>query len=512
MKQRALVGPTFQPAWMLAALLLAAWIVLAAGTYTGFTGNLWILTGFHLAFICMLALLVLKPRVDAYSFLAIFMFLGFWMKFTIHQWIHYAFVEPVGSFSGEPQQWDRALAAAAAAACGVSLCRGLYLWWRRRHGAAQMGSPQVPDWYRRLPSRVWMVVAALALVLYAANSKFAFFVTGVQTRLVLPFRLDALLAWTVYCGAAMLVMLLADWEYQRRPDRLWPLILALSAIGVLMSASMLSRANTLFLFSALAMTCIAHQRIALRRFYQGFGWTLPLGMAAALATSLVLVSAIRLRLYEVPAPVPVVQLVPATASPGHVSGAPPAAPVSAPSGESSTVAPPTQQHLQMTSDRMLHQVLLLITDRWIGLEGVLALSANHELGLPLLRAGLLENPAVGVHAIYQRIAHTTYVFQPGFTYLTLPGFPVVLDYSGSLLIVGAGMFVACAVICLIDGLASRVTESPLLTAWMGLLLANAICQMSFPYLTLVFICLCILSLLGLYLLTRALAEWVEAAA
>jgi hypothetical protein len=130
----------------------------------------------------------------------------------------------------------------------------------------------------------------------------------------------------------------------------------------------------------------------------------------------------------------------------------------------------------------------------------------------LLRAGLSENPKVGGNSIYQRIAHSIYVPQPGFTYLTLPGLPVVLDYSGSLLVVGVGMFVACAIICLIDGLALRLTESRLLTAWVGLLLANAICQTSFPYLTLVFICLTLSSLLGLHLLTRVMARWVGAEA
>jgi len=194
-----------------------------------------------------------------------------------------------------------------------------------------------------------------------------------------------------------------------------------------------------------------------------------------------------------------------SASPGLVSRTSPGRPTAATPG-----AP--LLHLRMTPDRMLRQVLLLTTDRWIGLEGMLALSASHQLSPALLRAGLVENPNAGVDSIYQHLAHGIYVYQPGFTYLTLPGWPVVLDYSGSLLIVGAGMFAVCAVICLIDGLAWRLTRSRLLTAWLGLLLANAICQMSFPYLALVFIGLSSLSLLGLHLLARAKAGWAEQAA
>jgi hypothetical protein len=524
--------------WGRLALLLV-WAVVAAGTYVGHPGSPWVLTAFHLAFAAMLALLPRRPRVDAYSFLAIFLFLGFWAKFVAHQWFRYPYIEPVGDFAQRPEQWDRALAAATAAAVGVALFRVAQLGWLRHRAGktvlpASMPNMDVPAWYRHAPGWTWAGLTAAVLLFYLANYHYAFFVTGVNARVVLPFKLNAIFAWTAYCGIAMLVMLLADWEQQRRPDRLGPLVIALSALGVLMSASMSSRASALFVFGALAMACLAHRRIAPSRWWRNGGWKWLPVMAAAFAASLVAVSAIRLTLYKVVDPnapaaaaVPPAQVsndaralpppgVPADPVAAPQADAPTVSPVAPPSAPAEsataaspdeatptvTVAPVVQQRLQMTPSNMLRQVMLLTIDRWIGMEGMLAMASSDRLGTPLLREGLTEDPARGVNAVFQRIAHSVYVYQPDFTYLTLPGFAVVLYYGGSLLVVCLGMFVVCALICWLDGLALRATGSRLLTAWVGLLLANAVCQMSFPYLALVFAVLTALSLVGFRLLGR----------
>lgn len=521
--------------WGRLALLLVL-IVVAAGTYVGHPGSAWVLTAFHLAFAAMLALLPRRPRVDAYSFLAIFLFLGFWAKFVAHQWFRYPYIEPVGDFAQRPEQWDRALAAATAAAVGVALFRVVQLGWLRYRAAramlpVSMPRMEVPAWYRRAPAWAWAGVTVAVVLFYLANYHYAFFVTGVNARVVLPLKLNAIFAWTAYCGIAMLVMLLADWEQQRRPDRLGPLVIALSVLGVLMSASMSSRASALFVFGALAMACLAHGRVAPSRWWRNGGWKWLPVMAAAFAGSLVAVSAIRLTLYKVvdpnaaaaapsalisndaaaPSPsasrAPVLPIpTPRGDAPQARPSVPPSAPAASVTAESSpaigaaTVAPVAQQRLQMTPSNMLRQVMLLTIDRWIGMEGMLAVASSDRLGLPLLREGLVEDPARGVNAIFQRLAHSVYAYQPDFTYLTLPGFAVVLYYSGSLLVVCLGMFAVCGLICWLDGLALRATGSRLLTAWVGLLLANAVCQMSFPYLALVFAVMTGLSLIGFWLL------------
>lgn len=464
-------------AWKWAVPLLLVWTLLAGRSYFSLGADPWLLSLFHLSFLAMLALALPKPRVDAYSFLALFLFLGFWAKFVAHQWFDYPFVEPTGAFDGSADQWNTALAASTAAALGIALTRVLQLCsrrWRRLHDTVER-SP--PEWYLRSPSPLWIWAGVAAVIFYALNFHYAFYVTGVETRLVLPLKLNVAVNWLAYCGVGLLVMLMADWEFRRRPDRLWPLVIALCAFGLVMSVSLASRASSLFLFSALAMACLAHRRIPLARFFRNGGWKWPAIMAATLAVSLVLVSAVRLSLYEVAEPM--------------VAAAPPEMPVAT-------------EAMHMAPAAMLRQVMLLSVDRWVGLEAMLALAASDAQGPELLAAGLREDPAAGVNALFQRIAHSTYVEQPGFTYLTLPGFPAILFYGGSLLLVTLGMAAATALITLLDGIALRLTGSRLLVAWLGLLLANTLCQMSFPYLSLVFVINTLLAMLGYWMFTHLL--------
>src|ERR1700733_15142753 len=49
------------------------------------------LLAFHLSFTALLALAWPRPRVDAYTFLAIFLWLGFWVKFVAHLFFLYPF-------------------------------------------------------------------------------------------------------------------------------------------------------------------------------------------------------------------------------------------------------------------------------------------------------------------------------------------------------------------------------------------------------------------------------------
>src|SRR5690606_1500906 len=103
-----------RPALKWTMLLLAVWALLAGRTYFSLGADPWLLSLFHLSFLTMLLLVLPKPRVDAYSFLALFLFLGFWVKFVAHQWFDYPFIEPTGAFNGSADQWNTALVAASA--------------------------------------------------------------------------------------------------------------------------------------------------------------------------------------------------------------------------------------------------------------------------------------------------------------------------------------------------------------------------------------------------------------
>jgi len=467
------------------------WLLLVIATLRTFSSDLSGLLIFHASFALMFGLAFPRPRRFVYTFLATFLFLGFWVKFVAHQIFPYAYIEPIGAFSGTDAQWHRTLAAGAAAAFGVALFRLLHLLWlHQRALTAHTAAVFLPRFYVNAPLRSWLTLFALSLLFYACNFHWAFYEIGVNAKLILPFKLNAVFAWAAYCGIALIFMLFAEWESQRRPQYTWPMVWSLCALGIIMSFSLMSRASMLFIIAALLLASIDGQPARLTKLWRAW---LPLLLTCMFVLSLVLVSSTRLYVYQ--APLPIQPLAPSTAA-AKVDKTTATVPLKQPAAPS---PPPLvkQQKVQMEISHMARQVMLLTIDRWIGLEAMLALSASNELGTPLFVRGLIENPVLGVAALYQKLAHSQYEYQPNFTYLTLPGAPAILFYSGSLLAVLAGMFILTGLVMGTEALASWSTRSPLLTSFLGILMAHAICQMSFPRLWAIFI---VISSVVVYLL------------
>jgi hypothetical protein len=86
--------------------------------------------------------------------------------------------------------------------------------------------------------------------------------------------------------------------------------------------------------------------------------------------------------------------------------------------------------------RYLREIPALFVRRWIGLEGLMAVSSHPHLGPALLREALFERPPPDGLGVYQEIARASSYRRVGrFAPMTLPGFLGVAYYSGSMLVV-----------------------------------------------------------------------------
>jgi hypothetical protein len=186
------------------AVFIVNFFLLCAGSLFYYPGSVLVLLFFQLVFLLMFVLAWVRPFGYAHFFLTLFLFLGFCLKFNAHLFFEYPFVEPVGDFSGSSQEWDRALAGGSAAALGVVVFKLLQLAWYYFNPSVRSTTGRiVPGWYVRFPGLIWISLMLLSVVLYVANYFFAFYQTGVNSRLVLPFGLGggvcvALLLWFNY--------------------------------------------------------------------------------------------------------------------------------------------------------------------------------------------------------------------------------------------------------------------------------------------------------------------------
>jgi hypothetical protein len=467
-------------------LVVAVVALLTAGSLPRYPGNVWVLAAFHLAFLVLAVLAVLPPRVDACVFLAGFMVLGFWVKFMAYAFLGVRFVEPVGAFDYSPAQWDRALTAASAAAAGVALFRLGSLLAVRRKAVGDAPQSAGPGWYLRRPVQTWVLAAVATLALYLVNFRFAFLQIGVVPKLTLPYGMNAVLAWMVFAGAPLAWSLLAEWELARRAERFTPLVWSVCLLALIASVSTGSRGTTVFLFAAYGCALALHRPGQLRKLLQAWRWRLPVVLTVTLVLSLTLVSVVRMATYVLP------------------HGKP---------GRNEMIRQVDVQgglwinghHGKPGRNEMIRQIGTLPVGRWVGLEGLLSVSASTQRSLALLAEGIREDPKRGVNSIYQRLSGSPYEAQEGFIYLTLPGAPAILFYSGSVVIVLTGMFFFAAAVTAVEVLAARVTGSRLLVAVLGSLTAMHISQMYFPYLWMVFMAETVVAL-GAFALVQSVSR------
>jgi hypothetical protein len=452
----------------IAALVL--FVICSLIGVSSFDGSPYIFLLFNTSFFVMVSLALPRPRLFSYTFLVALLFLGFWMKLMIYLLFDTAFLEPIGNFDGSPQAWDLAIAYPSMAAIGICLVRGLHIFFARRRSAAAgvmtTAVAVMPQWYPALCRPLWLISLAILVLLNALNFVVAFYQTGVNPKLILPFHLNVVAAWLINIGLALWLACLAYWEHIRAPQNFPNALLASIIEGLLSSVSALSRSfyvmHTVPYFLALAAYSGKVRNLMPKRAIA----SLVLFWALALTLALGTVSLLRINIYYL--------------------GYTPTLSVTIPKFHDRQGEITQGATFENQIRPMVQQVTNLFIARWIGLESTLAIASHESKSPALFNAALRENPTQGNNSIYQHIAKSPYASSRAFTFLTLPGFITILAYSGSLLTILLGAALIATLVIGTEIAGQRLTRNPLLLSIAGLGMANVLCQANFPYLTAVF--------------------------
>ena len=472
----------------LVSLLL---VIAAARKYPG---DRQVFVAFILAYVSMAVLAVPKPRSYGYSFLAAFLFLGFCAKTVAYFALGIALVEPTGAFNGSGTAWDAALVPATVGGAAVIIVRVIHLAvFRKRTGVTTPVGVHAPRWYvtRRIP--ILVVSGGILLALSAVNLAVAFYQVGVSPKVVLPFHLSAPVEWLFVIGFAMWAATLVGWETGVQSTRLGVILLIPLAEAVV---SLVTLSRAAYLFRALPYLAVVSEFPAFFRaqLTRRARTVVAALMVLGLVVSLGAVSFLRVAVY------PLVSQAP----PSPISTATPTVPTVTPT----VTARPTatsglQGGLQDPRLRFVGRELsLLIVGRWIGIEGTMSVSSHSGLSLNFFERALRENPATGESAIYQHISGASYQTTSNYVFLTTPGPIAVLYYSGSLIVVFAGAALLTLLLISLEVVASNLLRNSFTVSIAALAVANAIAQMDFPYLFMVFVVEQVVAVLALAMLSR----------
>lgn len=512
--------------FILAAGLSGAALLLAG--LNNYPGSKLIYLLFSVMFWLMLITAFGKRTHYGYLFLVIALWLGFWVKLTAHLILKYPYVEPIGRFDGTSDAWDSVLWVALMASAGVMLGKLLFTLMGKNYArVVSMDQAKVPVWYPANRKWIWPFALMLVLGTAAVNMVLGIQQGGLVPRTILPWPLNALIAVQVSIGSALLITVLLWWEVLLKKS-ISVSIYTLLVEAITSTVSLLSRG--IYIFHTLPQLFSLFEN---RQWLVGLSRTkvvvLILAFAGLMVVSISGVTTFRgymyphaggfttvdqkrlTRLEVLEGGIVSVKILIAQGEPqeGHlrellaekvqleealskkeaksdvlVAGdksdkvKSDASPISS---RDSLLENKDQLRSELyfqISTGFLPHISALVVDRWIGLEGVMAVSAYPEKSNTLLFDAIKEKREIGKATKFQDIcnSHYRWVDASKWQFASLPGAAAFLYFSGSLWVVLLGMVLFVFLLQLSEQLVFNLTSNPLLCSLFGLTLANTVAQ------------------------------------
>lgn len=457
---------------------------------------------------CMLVSIFIKQNGYFPLFFFSFLILGCWLKTMFHFLFNTNFIEPVGLFSGLPEEWDIGLLILNVAFVSLLICYWISTVFTRKEKFVVQSFNSSKYILALL---VFSFTAAMALLFF--NYQFSILKIGTEPLIKLPSSLYSIIAFMVAWGNAILISALVYWLI--KSERIKPcwMFYLLSVLGMFTSISMGSRVQ-MILYTAAPFILYFYKVSPLDKKFNKNEWRRIIIVTGLLfIATLLSVFADRYKNFphESNHRYPFCaqslnefdKLIVKRRSFPHSK-------LNEYNREYSYMKPKHAYNRLLLKypflAHSLNQLNKLIVDRWIGVEGVLAVSSAPRLGTKLFQIALFEDPRRGNDAIYQKISGSFYKKFKNFVFMTIPGPIAFLYFSGSLLVVALGMALLYFVGYFIENLANILVKNEAVNAIIGIALAYLFVQLNFPITLYYFLIELIVFLVGLALLQKIIAS------
>jgi len=245
----------------------------------------------------------------------------------------------------------------------------------------------------------------MVMLVATSNAWLGIYQRGMVAQTVLPLGLNGVDKWLLQFGLASLSALIVRFEVEFNRNLTLMAVVPALLESLLSNVSLLSRGMIL---NSAGLALGGARLLSSMKVRVGFARVaaIVIVFAVLFACSVLTVNFLRAKLYE----------------------------------DSVAVTPQTSP----SATTIKHMTLPLFLDRWVGIEGVVAVSSSKELGWNLWREAWQERFSEGELSIYdQRFVDTPYKANPNgskFHFVSLPGIVAFLYFPGSLLF----LFVALA--------------------------------------------------------------------
>lgn len=376
-------------------------LLLTIATLFHYTGRLYVYILFSVVANALLYFGFRKNAIFFDTFIGIFFWLGFWLKLTVRVlFANGVFNEAVGSFDGSGAAFDRALLVAACGMMGLLLASYVREKFIFRYPEKSVSYTQsgLFNFYKEYRSYVLSGFVILFLTIALSNAYLGMYQRGGITETVLPFGLNGVYKWLLLFGLASVSAVILRCELLLKNAVTYPVVILSLLESFSTNVSLLSRGMILNV-SALA-----------------YGWYKTLK-----------IHSIRLNFRVLAASVLIFTVL-------FVSSVYAVNYLRSPDSKKSGQGLEQGQNKSMRIAEAQNMAKPLLLDRWVGMEGVMAVSSSPRLGWNLWREAWDEKYSENVMSFYDRNLITSPYLDDDFSvthFVSLPGILAFCFYPGS---------------------------------------------------------------------------------
>jgi len=358
------------------------------------------------------------------TFIGIFLWLGFWFKLSVRVvFADGVFHEAVGFFGGTGTAFDHALLVASCGLSGFLLASYVreklsFNYSSKTEGVTQKG---LFGFYKNYRKIIWIGFAALFLVVAFTNAYLGIYQRGSITRTILPFGLNGVYKWLLLFGLASVSALILRFEFAIKKQTYLPAMILVFLESLISNVSMLSRGmilNSGALIYGVLAALKPHAIKSSIRFFLVSGVI----FAALFLGSVFGVNYLRSGSYV---------------DDQHANQL------------------QTAKKLQ-TAQNMTNPLFI---DRWVGMEGVMAVSSYPYLGWDLWKNALEESYNENETSFYDNnLIESPYIDtdKSAHHFISLPGIIAFFFYPGSFIFLFVSMFSLGAAAALFEAFVFRL--------------------------------------------------------
>lgn len=449
-----------------------------------------------------------QKRSYVYLYFSIFIWLGFWLKFSIHSIIGYPFIEPIGLFQGTNKNWEEVIYISSVGSCGVIVAGLLMLSIFKSFKFLDRHSISAPIWYLPVRKKLWFILILVTLVTAIANFALGIHHVGLVPGTILIWPMNAVISWMLNIGLITAILTLLWWDINLNIS-IGASIYAIIFEGLSSSISVMSRAIYIFhvIPSLLPLTSDnqpirrlwSHKKLALLIFGVLFFFVLSISAVTSLrnyyyqansysSTKLQVLSS---RLEDINNQI--LKLKQSIAS-GNIEALKMLAELEEikrkyleehrqetlklESVKSSKTLVLINEFQYQIQSGLLQRILFLSVDRWVGLEGVMAVQAYPNKSMDTLLESIVSKKGTSQPDVFQNISQSIYenMAREKYHFRSLPGFTAYLYYGGSFAVVFLGAILLISLAMLLELVIYVLTGNRLLVSLYSAELANNVAQ------------------------------------